>query len=45
MGYEAALKKAWDAIQDAGVKQQYLKFLNDEYEIDYAEKNIIHSPR
>ncbi|MBU1913072.1 MAG: DUF3786 domain-containing protein [Candidatus Omnitrophica bacterium] len=43
MGYEAALKKAWDAVQDAGVKQQYLKFLNDEYEIDYAEKNIIHS--
>jgi len=41
MGYEAALKKAWDAVQDAGVKQQYLKFLNDEYEIDYTEKNII----
>jgi len=41
MGYEAALKKAWDAVQDAGVSEQYLKFLNDEYEIDYAEKNII----
>ena len=41
MGYEVALKKAWDAVQDAGIKQQYLKFLNDEYEIDYAEKNII----
>lgn len=41
MGYETALKKAWDAVGDAGVKQQYLKFLNDEYEIDYAEKNII----
>ena len=29
MGYEAALKKAWDAVRDAGVKEQYLKFLND----------------
>jgi len=41
MGYETALKKAWDAVQDAGVNEQYLKFLNDEYEIDYTEKNII----
>lgn len=41
MGYEVALKKAWDTVQDAGIKQQYIKFLNDEYEIDYAEKNII----
>lgn len=41
MGYETALKKAWDVVQDAGVKEQYLKFLNDEYEIDYSEKNII----
>ncbi|OIO34592.1 MAG: hypothetical protein AUJ70_00755 [Candidatus Omnitrophica bacterium CG1_02_40_15] len=41
MGYEVALKKAWEAVQDTGIKQRYLKFLNDEYEIDYAEKNII----
>ena len=41
MGYEVALKKAWDVFQDMNKGEKYLKFLNDEYEIDYAEKNII----
>ena len=41
MGYEIALKKAWDAFRDMNTGDRYLKFLNDEYEIDYAEKNII----
>ncbi len=41
MGYETALKKAWDAVQETGASEQYLKFLNDEYEIDHREKNII----
>lgn len=41
MGYEAALKKAWGAVQGIDIEQGYLKFLNNEYEIDYAEKNII----
>jgi hypothetical protein len=41
MGYEIALKKAWGAVQGIDIKQEYIKFLNSEYEIDYAEKNII----
>lgn len=41
MGYEIALKKAWDVFQDINTGERYIKFLNDEYEIDYAEKNII----
>ncbi len=41
MGYEAALKKAWDAVQIVNAEQEYIKFLNNEYEVDYAEKNII----
>jgi len=41
MGYETALKKAWDAVQAVDAEQGYLKFLNNEYRIDYAEKNII----
>ena len=41
MGYDIALKKAWDAVQDTGAEQEYIKFLNDEYEIDYTERNIV----
>ena len=41
MGYEAALKKAWDEIEGSGIKDRYLRFFNDEYEIDYNAKNII----
>lgn len=41
MGYEIALKKAWAAVQGTDTGQGYLKFLNNEYEIDYAEKNIV----
>jgi hypothetical protein len=41
MGYDAALKKAWDAVKNIDIEQGYLKFLNNEYEIDYTEKNII----
>ena len=41
MGYEVALKKAWDAIQGIDTQHRYIKFLNDEYEIDYSNKNII----
>lgn len=41
MGYETALRKAWDAVQGIDIEQEYLKFLNNEYEIDYAEKNIV----
>ena len=41
MGYEIALRKAWDAVQGIDIERGYLKFFNDEYEIDYTEKNII----
>lgn len=41
MGYEIALKKAWDAIGESGARERYVRFFNDEYEIDYTEKNII----
>lgn len=41
MGYETALKKAWDVAQKSGAKKRYLRFFNDEYEIDYKERNII----
>jgi len=41
MGYDIALKKAWDALEDINRGERYLKFLNNEYEIDYTERNII----
>ena len=41
MGYEIALKKAWDAVLKSGAKNRYIKFFNDEYEIDYNQVNII----
>ncbi len=41
MGYEAALKKAWDAFEGLGTQDRYAKFLNDEYEIDYTQRKII----
>ena len=41
MGYEIALKKAWDDVELSGAKDRYVKFLNDEYEVDYVQRNII----
>ena len=41
MGYDIALKKAWDALKEVNTGEGYLKFLNNEYEIDYAERNIV----
>jgi len=41
MGYETALNKAWDALEKSGVKERYVRFLNDEYEISYSDRNII----
>jgi len=45
MGYEAALKKAWDALGEPAAKSCYLKFFDDEYRIDYGERNIISARR
>lgn len=45
MGYEIALNKAWDALEDSGSKGRYLKFFNEEYEIDFARRNIISTLR
>jgi len=41
MGYDVALKKAWDVLQGVNTGVGYIKFLNNEYEIDYAEKDIV----
>ncbi len=41
MGYEVALKKAWDVVQGIDTQHKYIKFLNDEYEIDCLNKDII----
>jgi len=41
MGYDIALKKAWDALEGINTEAGYIKFLNNEYEIDYAERNIV----
>lgn len=45
MGYEIALKKAWDALEGPGPKNRYLKFFSEEYEIDFARRSIISTPR
>lgn len=41
MGYEIALKKAWEAVKGIDIQEEYLKFLNKEYEIDYIEEDIV----
>ena len=41
MGYEIALKKAWDTLEESGIKEKYIRFFNDEYEIDHSRRNII----
>ncbi|MFA5388288.1 MAG: DUF3786 domain-containing protein [Candidatus Omnitrophota bacterium] len=41
MGYEAALQKAWESVLENGIKDKYLKFFNDEYEVDYVGRNIV----
>ena len=40
MGYEASLKKAWEALEETGKDKLYVKFLNDEYEADLSRKSI-----
>jgi hypothetical protein len=41
MGYDIALKKAWDTLQDSGIKTTNIKFLGDEYGIDHAARSIL----
>lgn len=42
MGYELALKKAWDGLaQSSGQKQYSLKFLADEYTIDLNKRQLL----
>jgi len=41
MGYETALKKSWDALEKSAIRERYVKFFNDEYEINYSERFVI----
>lgn len=38
MGYEASLKKAWGIFRGHGKRR--IKFLNDEYELDFSKKTV-----
>ena len=38
MGYSVSLKKAWDAFREA--KKAHVRFLNDEYEVDFSKKTV-----
>ena len=40
MGYEASLKKAWGAF-GAGLRNRRIRFLGDEYEVDFSKKKIL----
>lgn len=40
MGYEASLKKAWDALKETEENKSYVKFLSDEYEVNLSQKTI-----
>jgi len=40
MGYEASLEKAWDVFKDTSGREN-LRFLSDEYEVDFSRKTIL----
>ncbi|MBU1147452.1 MAG: DUF3786 domain-containing protein [Candidatus Omnitrophica bacterium] len=39
MGYKVALEKSWEALQ--GSEKKNIRFLNDEYEIDFFKKSVL----
>lgn len=41
MGYSEALKKSWDVFRDP--EKSRVRFLNDEYEIDFSNRKILSS--
>lgn len=41
MGYSEALKKSWDAF--GGPEKSRVRFLNDEYEVDFSNRKILSS--
>ena len=40
MGYQVAVKKAWSDLQRIENQKACIKFLNDEYEIDFNKKKV-----
>ncbi len=40
MGYEVSLKKAWEELVALGKDKFHVKFLSDEYEVDFSNKRI-----
>ncbi|MFC1624493.1 DUF3786 domain-containing protein, partial [Candidatus Omnitrophota bacterium] len=41
MGYEQSLVKAWDALEETKKEKDYVRFLNDKYEIDFSQNSIV----
>ncbi|MDP2921410.1 MAG: DUF3786 domain-containing protein [Candidatus Omnitrophota bacterium] len=41
MGYDIALKKSWDALEGSAIKERYVRFFNDEYEINYSDRIVL----